>query len=100
MTLKENNFIGVIIKPDAFCDSIQGQITTDILKNNFKIRFAKTMQIDSRQVMYVYPDKIHTDRFPYSHYSITHGISRLLLLEKENAYEDFMRIKSNCIGEL
>lgn len=88
-----NNFIGIIIKPDSLKLGLENSIKEDILKDQFRIRFEKIMQITSEQVPYVYRDKINTNRYPYSHYSVTHWKSIVLLLEWENCYNRFSKLK-------
>jgi len=88
-----DKYIWIIIKPDSIKEKVSDSIYYDILKEWFKVKIAKIMQIKTKQVPYIYPDKINTDRYPFSHYSVTNWPAILLLLEKENSYKDFPKIK-------
>lgn len=88
-----DNYIGAIIKPDSIKEWVDRAIYEDILKDWFKVKIEKIMQIQTRQVPYIYPDKVNIDRYPFSHYSVTHWPSIILLLEKKDSYNSFSKLK-------
>lgn len=88
-------FIAAIIKPDALNEWIDINILRDLEESWFKVRFRKIMQLGKRHLPYVYADKINTDREPFALYSISHGLSMLLILEAKNAYQKMLPVKWN-----
>lgn len=88
-----NEFAGAIIKPDALNDSLDTYILRDLENVGLKVRFRKILRLNESQMIYMYPDKIWTDRYPYALHSVTHGPAMIILLEGDDIYRKLLQEK-------
>lgn len=78
-----------LIKPDATIRNLQGEIIAMIQKNGFKIVAMKMLSLDNALIETLYEAHKEKEFFPYlAEYMLSAPIT-VLVLEKENAVEDY-----------
>lgn len=76
----------IILKPDTIKYSLDEVIISELVKEDINIKLRKILSLNNNHLKYIYPDKISTPKEEYALYSISHGISMLLIVEWENLY--------------
>lgn len=81
-----------MIKPDAIEHKYMGEILTDIIKAGFTIRAVKMTHLSLREAKRFYAEHEGKEFFERLTRFISSGPLVALILEKENAVEDFRRL--------
>lgn len=74
-------------------DSLDTYILRDLEFAWFHVRLRKIMNLGIPHVPIIYPDKINTDRYPYALHSISHWPSMMILLQRNNIFENLLKVK-------